>query len=280
MEKLKATDELYRKCEGTIKKACLNAWIRNPLVPFDDYLSYADEVFMDAVNSFDPAAGAKFNSWLTTQLLRLKPYANRGGLMTTDSRGTAESLVLSLDKKAPGALGSSPKNLHEKGGMANDDYTKKISAGEEASGWECRMNALKPYLAELSPDARTMVNDILDGNAAKKDAEGAPKLEPGRRLYARLTPRQLYIRLYRRRGWEFERVRDARVEIEEMFRRAALYKLPEREDELRLCSLGARVIRDGSVVAKTDVTFDRFEKAVESRVPAEVLETQVQDELF
>lgn len=280
MEKLKATDELYRKCEGTIKKACLNAWIRNPLVPFDDYLSYADEVFMDAVNSFDPAAGAKFNSWLTTQLLRLKPYANRGGLMTTDSRGTAESLVLSLDKKAPGALGSSPKNLHEKGGMANDDYTKKISAGEEASGWECRMNALKPYLAELSPDARTMVNDILDGNAAKKDAEGAPKLEPGRRLYVRLTPRQLYIRLYRRRGWEFERVRDARVEIEEMFRRAAAYKLPEREDELRLCNLGARVIRDGSVVAKTDVTFDRFEKAVERKAPAEVLTAQVQDELF
>lgn len=223
--KLEATNELYLQCRGTIEKACWDAWRKNPLLELDDYRSYANEVFMDAVNSFDPNAGVKFNSWLTTQLLRLKPYANRGGVMTTDSRGTAESLVLSLDAAA--SVDGKPCTLLDKKQPANDAYSAELGLPAWATSWEHRMANLKPYMGALSPDARTMVDDILDGNAAKKDEYGVPKLEHGRRLYVKLTPRQLYVRLYRRRGWNFERVRDARIEVENMLRRWEPCKLPE-----------------------------------------------------
>lgn len=223
-EKLVATDELYLQNKATIEKACIRAWRKNPLVSLDDYRSYADEVFMDAVNSYNPAAGAKFNSWLTTQLLRLKPYANRGGAMTTDSRGTAESLVMSLDMVC--SVEGKPCTLLDKKQPTNDTYSAEIGVPTWATSWEQRMEELKPYMGSLSDDARVLVDDILDGNASKRDENGVPQLEHGRRLYTKLTPRQLYVRLYRKRGWAFERVRDARIEIENMLRKWAPCKLP------------------------------------------------------
>ena len=223
--KLEATNELYLQCRGTIEKACWDAWRKNPLLDLDDYRSYANEVFMDAVNSFDPDVGVKFNSWLTTQLLRLKPYANRGGVMTTDTKGTAESLVMSLDQERREVDGK-PCSLHDVKAPGADAYSAALGLPAWGTGWENRMANLKPYMGELSPDARVMVDDILDGNAAKKDENGVPKLEHGRRLYVKLTPRQLYVRLYRRRGWKFERVRDARIEVENMLRKWAPCKLP------------------------------------------------------
>lgn len=226
MEKIKATNALYMENKKTLEKACWEAWRKNPLLDIDDYRSYANEVFMDAVSTFNPGAGTKFNSWLTTQLLRLKPYANRGGLMTTDSRGTAESLVLSLDKEASVVDGKAC-TLLDKRQAVNDKYSEEISASPMETEWSQRMKELKPFISKLSDDARSMVDDILDGNAAKKDEHGVPQLEHGRKLYTKLTPRQLYLRLYRRRGWNFERVRDARIEVENMLRNWGYCKLPQ-----------------------------------------------------
>ena len=229
---LKATNELYLSCKGTIEKACLNAWRKMPMLDLDDYRSYADEVFMDAVRSFDPSSGTKFNSWLTTQLLRLKKYA-RDTLEVTDRSCKSESLVLSLDASSQQIDGRSC-TLHDIRNLANDTYLDQIGVPDWAVSWEQRLPALKPYLGRLSEDAKTLVNDILDGNAAKKDEHGVPKMEHGRRLYSKLTPKQLYVRLYHKRGWKFERVRDARIEVENMLRKWAPCKLPEKGKEVQV----------------------------------------------
>ena len=275
---MKATNELYLSCKGTIEKACLDAWRKTPMLDLDDYRSYANEVFMDAVRSFDPSLGIKFNSWLTTQLLRLKKYA-RDTLEVTDRSCKSESLVLSLDAASQQLDGRSC-TLHDIKHPANDNYEKRIGVPEWAVSWEQRLPALKPYLGSLSEDAKILANDILDGNTAKKDEHGVPQLEHGHRLYSKLTPKQLYIRLYRRRGWEFERVRDARIEIEEMLRKWCTFPLPKMDDEMRTCNLTVRTFRDGSVVSRKSVKWDRFKHAVEECVTEEINEVQVQDELF
>lgn len=228
---MKATNELYLSCKGTIEKACWNAWRKNPLIDLDDYRSYADEVFMNSVSSFKEGAGTEFNTWLTTQLLRLKKYA-RDTLEVTDKSCKAESLVLSLDA-ADNQMEGRCCTLHDIKQPANDSYAKELGVPWAVS-WEQRLPSLKPYLGNLSEDARTLVDDILDGNAAKKDEHGVPKLEHGHKLYVRLTPRQLYLRLYRKRGWKFERVRDARIEVENMLRKWAPCKLPELEKEVQV----------------------------------------------
>lgn len=230
---IKATNELYLSCLGTIEKACINAWMKNPLLDLDDYFSYAEEIFMDSTESFNPGVGVKFNSWLTTQLQRLKPYANRGGLMTTDTKGTAESLVLSLDAELK-RDDEKATTLHESRQPVNDVYSAEVGLPPWITDWERRMINLKPWMTGLSQDARTMVDDILDGNASKKDENGVPRLEHGRRYYVKLTPRQLYARLYQRRGWTFERVRDARIEVENMLRRWEPCKLPEPEGTVQV----------------------------------------------
>ena len=229
---MKATNELYLSCKGTIEKACLNAWRKTPMLDLDDYRSYANEVFMDAVRSFDPSLGIKFNSWLTTQLLRLKKYA-RDTLEVTDRSCKSESLVISLDAASQQLDGRSC-TLHDIKHPANDNYEKRIGVPEWAVSWEQRLPALRPYLGSLSEDAKTLVNDILDGNAAKKDEHGVPKMEHGRRLYSKLTPKQLYVRLYHKRGWKFERVRDARIEVENMLRKWSPCKLPEKGKEVQV----------------------------------------------
>ena len=229
---MKATNELYLSCKGTIEKACWNAWRKNPLIDLDDYRSYSSEVFMDAVRSFNEGAGVKFNSWLTTQLLRLKKYA-RDTLEVTDKSCKAESLVLSLDESSEQMDGRCC-TLHDIKQTVNDSYAKELGVPAWAVSWEQRLPSLKPYLGTLSEDARTLVDDILDGNAAKKDEHGVPKLEHGHKLYSKLTPKQLYIRLYHKRGWKFERVRDARIEVENMLRKWAPCKLPERGQEVQV----------------------------------------------
>lgn len=229
---IEATNELYINCKGTIEKACWNAWNRNPIISLDDYRSYADEIFMDAVRSFNPEAGTKFNSWLTTQLLRLKPYAARWK-MSTDSRGVAESLVLSLDEKHETDYGKMV-SLHEVIQPVNDMYSVSLSTPDWAVSWENRMKELKPYFGELSSDARTLVDNILDGDVSKKDKEGVPVPESGKIYYSKLSPRQLYVRLYKRLGWGFERVRDARIEVEKMLRKWSPCNLPESAAEVQV----------------------------------------------
>ena len=229
---MQATDELYIKCKGTIEKACWDAWRKMPMLDLDDYRSYADEVFMDAARSFNPSSGTKFNSWLTTQLLRLKKYA-RDTLEVTDRSCKSESLVLSLDASSQQLDGRSC-TLQDIKQSFNDRYAAELAVPSWAMSWEQRMESLKPYMVELSADAKELVNDILDGNAEKKDEHGVPKLEHGRRLYSKLTPKQLYVRLYRKRGWKFERVRDARIEVENMLRKWAPCKLPEKGKEAQV----------------------------------------------
>ncbi len=229
---IKATNELYKQCEHTLDKACWDAWRKNPILDFSDYRSYADEIFMDATQTYDPAAGVKFNSWLTTQLLRLKPYAARYK-MATDTKGKAESLVLSLDKEMQEVDGKAC-SLLDTNHPINSQYSAEIGLPSWATSWEERMANIRPFMCQLSPDARVMVDDILDGNAAKKDENGVPQMERGRRLYVKLTPRQLYTRLYRRKGWGFERVRDARIEVENMLRNAEPCKLPPPGAEVQV----------------------------------------------
>lgn len=275
---IKVTDELYIACKGTIENACWNAWRKNPIITIDDYRSYANEIFMDAAMSYKAEAGTKFNSWLTTQLLRLKHYAGRYR-MTTDSKETAESLVMSLDEERQ-QIDGKPCTLHDIKQPVNDDYAAELSAPSWALSWEQQMKNLAPYMGELSEDAKTLVDDILDGNASKKDKNGVPQLERGRTLYSKLTPKQLYVRLYRKRHWSFERVRDARIEIEEMLRKWEPCPLPEMDDEMRTCNLTVRTFRGGSVVSRKSVKWDRFKHAVEECVTEEISEVQVQDELF
>lgn len=276
---IEATNELYKSCKGTIIKACKDAWSRNPLIDYDDYFSYAEEVFMDAVRSYNPASGAKFNTWLTTQLLRLKKYASRGGMMIVDHSGSPDSLLLSLDKRSTDSNGVKMQ-LHEKGQPYNTTYLKEMSVPNWDHDWWTRMGNLKPYMGELSDDARTMVDDILDGNCSKTDKDGQPQPERGTRNYIKLSPRQLYLRLYRRRGWPYERVRDARIEVEEMLRKWSPCKLPEPEDEVKLCTMSARLVRGGAVAAKSSVTYDRLATEVKASTPEAVEEFHVQDELF
>ena len=202
------------------------------MLDLDDYRSYADEVFMDAIRSFKESAGVKFNSWLTTQLLRLKKYA-RDTLEVTNRSCKSESLVLSLDASSQQLDGKSC-TLHDIRNSANDIYVDQIGVPDWAVSWDQRLPSLKPYLGTLSEDARTLVDDILDGNAAKKDEHGVPKMEHGHKLYSKLTTKQLYIRLYHKRGWKFERVRDARIEVENMLRKWAPCKLSEKGKEVQV----------------------------------------------
>lgn len=227
---IKATNELYRQNKGTLEKACLAAFNSNPIVPLDEYRSYADEVFMDATVSFDPTRGAKFNTWLTTQLLRLKKYASRGGAMVTSGVERPENLVIRMDMP----IGEDGTSLHDMKTVYGDNYSSEVSFAKTSMDWFDRMSHLKPFVDTLSDDAKTMVDDILDGNAARKDKHGVPFTERGGKLYVQLTPRQLYLRLYSKRGWKFERVRDARIEVEEMLRKWAPCSLPERGPDVQV----------------------------------------------
>lgn len=227
---IEATDNLYLENEKTILNACWKAWRRDPGIDFNDYKSRANEIFMDATQTFNPERGAKFNSWLTTQLLRLKDFGNRSK-MATRTHPKETDFVLSLDAKTENLEGKTA-TLLDVYGPENLDYANKISEGVPSWNWDWmqRMKALKPYTGGLSEDAKTLVNDILDGSASKKDANGVPKAEHGAVMYDKLTTHQLYIRVYRRRGWNFERVRDARIEVEAMLRKWAPCKLPEVGD--------------------------------------------------
>ena len=276
---IEATNELYNACIGTIEKACKDAYEKNPIIDFDDYRSYADEVFMDAVLSYNPASGTKFNTWLTIQLLRLKKYASRGGAMIVDHKETPDSIVGSLDMQNCTLDGKSCC-LHDKHQTFNDTYQDAIAAPSWDFDWWKRMENLKPYMGELSEDARTMVDDILDGHCGKFDKQGNPLPEYGQRNYIKLTPRQLYRRLYIKRGWQFERVRDARIEVENMLRKWAPCKLPEMEEELRVCNMTVRTFRGSDIVAKTTVKWDRVHCKTEGAIPEAVEEIKVQDELF
>lgn len=274
MASIEITNELYKSCRGTIEKACRTAYRDAPMVDLDDYRSYANEVFMDAALSYDPNSGVKFNTWLTTQLLRLKKYVHRGGRMKSDSGYTAESIVGSLDARIVDGNGNQ-SSLHDVRNPFNDSYLSSLSEPSWNYDWWQRMYALRPFMGELSDDAKVMVDDILDGNVSKKDSNGSPRPEHGNRMYARLSPRQLYIRVYAHRGWEFERVRCARIEIEEMLRKLPHFKLPEMEDEFRLCNISVRTIRDGVTVSKSSVAYDRFENSVKERKPEKVEEIHV-----
>lgn len=231
-ERIKATDELYLQCRGTIEKACWDAWRKNPIITLDDFRSYANEVFMDSVKSYTGLKGTKFNSWLTTQLLRLKSYAGRFKMVTAFD-GRPESIVLSMDAATESVDGKSC-TLHDVLTQANLSYKKQLSAPLEFQSWEERLERAKPFVGSLSEDARTLLNDILDGNASKKDRNGVPVPECGGKYYCKLSPRQLFVRLYRKRGWGFERVRDARIEIENMLRDCIDVKLPEPGKEVQV----------------------------------------------
>lgn len=276
---IEATNELYESCIGTIEKACRDAYSRNPVIDFDDYRSYADEVFMDAVLSYNPASGTKFNTWLTTQLLRLKKYASRGGRMIVDHKETPESLVLSLDSK-PDTAQDGQATLHDINQPVNGTYAASLAAPNWDFDWWKRMSNLKPYMGELSDDAKVMVEDILDGKASRTDDEGNLKPERGSAMYARLSPTQLYTRLYCRRGWDLDRVKEARAEVEDMLRRWAPCQLPEMEASRRLCTLPVKVVREGKLVAKSSAKFDRVCRSVRELKRQEVKVVKTQDELF
>lgn len=228
-----ATNELYNANKGTIVKACWDAYRDNPVISVDDYFSYAEEIFMDATRTYNPSSGAKFNTWLTTQLLRLKKYASRGGAMTSSARPLAESLVLSMDSRRVLENGTT-STLHDMHYRYNDDYASEVGFVKKSSDWFERMSHLKPFVGSLSDDAKTMVNDILDGVVLKKDKDGVPVNERGGKMYIQLSPRQLHLRVYSKRGWKFERVRDARIEIEEMLRKWEPCKLPEPGPEVQV----------------------------------------------
>lgn len=229
---IEATDELYLSCKGTIEKACWEAWRRNPIIDLDDFRSYADEIFMDSVNSYTGMKGTKFNTWLTTQLLRLKSYAGRFK-MVTQFNGKAESIVLSLDS-AVGVVDGCSVTLQEVLTPSVEPYSKKLSAPLIELSWEEQLDAAKPFVGSLSDDAKTLLNDILDENVCKRDKNGVPVPEEGRKFYCKLTPRQLFVRLYRKRGWGFERVRDARIEIENLLRDCVDIKLPPPGNEVQV----------------------------------------------
>ena len=227
---IEATNELYKKCERTVEQACRKAWLKNPIIQLDDYRSYAHEVFMDATLSFDESKGTKFNSWLTTQLMRLTPYP-RNFKMTTSSKQDSSSLVLSLDETSE-MLEGRPCTLNDLKFPVNDVYSKTLSEPTFVPDWCERIESLKPYLGELSEDAKVMVDDIIGGETEKKDENGVPIAPRGKNRYARLTPRQLYTRLYCRRGWTIERVKNARREVETvLIKISPEYKMLRSNDE-------------------------------------------------
>ncbi len=224
---LKATNELYEKCKRTIEKACWNAYKKNPVIEINDYRSYANEIFMDAVKSYKVDRGTQFNSWLTTQLLLLKTYANKCRI-TSSSYRKQESFVLSLDSKHENLEGQAC-TLHDIGSHVNEIYAFEISSPLCNMDWLERMHNVKPFSGQLSDDGKILVNDILDGNVSKKDNNGVPRFEKGNKLYVKLTARQLWVRLYKKHGWTFDRVRCARQEVERMLKCWEPCKLPEVE---------------------------------------------------
>lgn len=211
---IEATDELYLANKRTLEKACWNAWRKNPIIQYEDYFSYADEIFMDATRTFDESKGCKFNTWLTTQLLRLKGYAGNVKLTVNKLTG-AENLVLNLDKQTEQLEGRFV-SLGELKNPFFDAYSASLSVPTWAISWWDRLDSFKPYMGELTEDARSMVVDILDGEASKKNENGEPLPERSRTFYTKLSPRQLYIRLYRRKGWSLDRVISARKSVETM----------------------------------------------------------------
>jgi hypothetical protein len=211
---IEATTELYLASKKTLEKECWKAWRKNPIIEFNDYFSYAEEIFMDATRTFDPSHGAKFNSWLTTQLLRLKGYAVTFKI-TVNKKTGSENLVLDLNKKTE-FLEGKPCALQDLKQPFNDVYSDSLSTPTWAVNWWDRLDSFKPYMGELTEDAKLMVVDILDGEASKKDETGKPIPERGNLFYSKLSPKQLYIRLYRRKGWTLDRVISARKSVENM----------------------------------------------------------------
>lgn len=228
---IEATNELYKKCERTVEQACYKAWLKNPIIQLDDYRSYAHEVFMDATFSFDESKGIKFNSWLTTQLLRIKEYAGRFKMVSAFTRNDPTKLVLSLDKVSE-MLEGRPCTLNDLKFPVNDVYSKNLSEPTFVPDWCERIESFKPYLGELSEDAKVMVDDIIGGETERRDENGVPIVPRGKNRYSRLTPRQLYTRLYCRRGWTIERVKNARHEVETVLIKISLkYKMLRSNDE-------------------------------------------------
>lgn len=199
--------------------------------------------------------------------------------MVSDSNYDSNSLVLSMDRMGEAVDGRNC-TLHDVRQPVNDQYSESIAAPSWDFDWWKRMDNLKPYLGELSEDARTMVDDILDGNTAKVDEAGNIRPEHGARHYDRLSPRQLYVRLYCKRGWDLERVKEARVEIEDMLRRWAPCRLPEMDSEQRMHSVSIRLERDGVLTAKSEATWDRTSRTVSCIRDVPVRPVHAQDELF
>lgn len=225
---IEATDELYRKCERTIDKACFDAWRKNPIIDLDDYRSYADEIFMDSVKSYDDSKGTKFNTWLTTQLLRLKKYAGRFK-MVTKFDDKPESLVLSADRHLIDSGDRKQCSPYDRKTSFMDFYSASISMVESSKKLEDMLDKSKYFIEWLSPDAKTLMKDIVDGDAARRDSNGLQIPEKRNVYYSKLTPRQLFVRLHRKRGWSFERVRSARAEIENMLRECGVFYIPDPE---------------------------------------------------
>lgn len=230
---IEATDQLYLENKRTIEKACWSCWRKNPIIQLDDYRSYANEIFMDATRTFDDSKGAKFNSWLTTQLLRLRGYAGSFKEHSRAASGT-EHLVGSLDEASEKLEGKSC-TLGDLRSHFGDSYAAKLQVPEWALSWWDRLDNLKPYLGELSEDAKELTNDILDGVVSKRDSLGRPLPERTKAYYVELSPRQLYIRRYHKKGWTLDRVIAARKSVQELLEKHS--KLVSKKSESSDCEL-------------------------------------------
>lgn len=219
---MEMTNELYNSCKGTIYKACRKYFKACPNLEFDELLSQANLIFCNAAKSFDESKGAKFNSWLTTQLQRLGDsiYKERG---FNDMKGV-RSMNLSLDYQEEGERDD---EANSNAFTSCTEYTLKMNEDGDGETWEDRVPEFQRYFDKMSDDAKQIFNDILDGYLYP-DAQQASAM--GRKAFLAaatdINALKMFKRRYARLGWSVNRVAGARQELMDMIKLWKGDKLP------------------------------------------------------
>ena len=221
---MELTNELYNKHKGTIYKAVLKYWKACPNLEFQELISQANLIFCNAAISFDDTKGAKFNTWLTAQLMRLS--ANIRKEKGINDMNNVRTMKLSLDKEY-----SEHDNLSEIMTLSSStEYSSKVSEDSESGfNWEERIPDFEHYFDKMSDDAKQMFNDILDGYLYP-DADAASRL--GRKAFietaSNINANKMFVRRYGKLGWTIKKVADARNELVIMLRQWKGDKIPSK----------------------------------------------------
>lgn len=173
---MKATEELYKECAGTINKMVRHYALMCPAVDTEELNAQAALIFCQAANNYNPDKGTAFTSHLYNQLRALTHY------IRSSARHSGE-----VTKEVDGETGDQVEALDLCGREDND-----------ADG--------NDYYEAMSPDAQAVVDLYFNG---KLDKPAASKARKGYQI----TAWGAYHRLFKGLGWTWNRTQAAWADL-------------------------------------------------------------------